>query len=322
MIALVRSFNLELFMMRVTIIGFGNQAKSWAQNLQDSLFPVRVALRADSPSFEAAVRAGIDTVEIGSKEFFEDRAFALLTPDHTHHEFMVTNGHLLQEGSIILYAHGYSLIKNNFHEHFPHLKHTLFAPKSIGSELRRQYLQKGNLGAVYSLEHVIGELGPIEQWLHGLSVALGINMGPYKTSFERETKADLYSEQGLLCSLIPYAAREMFNNLIEAGTEPELAYFECWHELKLVVAAMVDKGPAGFFDLISPNALIGSEKGMERLMTSEFRGNLKSLFNDIQSGAFDEDIESTNVEELRIKIRSRWLNDPLHKTFEAINEKA
>lgn len=306
-------------MMRVTIIGFGNQARAWSQNLQDSVFPVRVALRADSPSFEDAVRAGIESVEIGSKEFFEDRAFALLTPDHTHHEFMLMNGHRFHEGSIILYAHGYSLLKNKFQEHFPHLKHVLFAPKSIGTELRRQYELKGKLGAVYSFEHCKGDTTAIEKWLFKLAEALGINMGPYMTTFERETQADLYSEQGMLCTLIPYAANQMFEDLVRTGVEPELAYFECWLELKLIIAAMVDKGPEGFFDLISPNALIGSEKGFKRMITPDFQANLRSLLTDIRSGNFDQEIENANVEELRRTIRERWHSTQLMQTFRQIN---
>ncbi len=307
-------------MMRITIIGFGNQAKSWSQNLKDSLFPVKVALRADSASFESAVNAGFDTTEIGTEDFYSGEAFALLTPDHTHHDFMITHGHLIREGSVIIYAHGYSLLKHEFQIHFPHLRHVLLAPKSIGSELRKQYEIKGKLGAVYSLEHLTGNTDPVKNWLFELSKALGINLGPYPTTFKRETQADLYSEQGLLCSLIPYVAKEMFSHLVEAGTEPELAYFECWHELKLIVNAMVDKGPQGFFDLISPNALIGSEKGYERLMTPAFQSNLKSLLTEIQEGSFDEQIENSDVETLRKKIRSRWSEDPLNKTFQKISQ--
>lgn len=307
-------------MMRITIIGFGNQAKSWSLNLKDSFFPVRVALRADSPSFEAAVRLGFETVEIGSEDFYQDKAFAFLTPDHTHHEFMVSHAHRFQAGSIIIYAHGYSLLKHEFQTQFPHLQHVLFAPKAIGSELRRQFELKGKLGAVYSLEHVKGDPASLEKWLMKLSTALGINLGPYKTSFERETKADLYSEQGLLCSTIPYVAREMFNQLVSTGVEPELAYFECWHELKLIINAMVDKGPEGFFDLISPNALIGSEKGYEKLITPEFRENLRGLFNDIQTGAFYKEVDEANIVELRKTIRDRWHNDPLMNTFREINK--
>jgi ketol-acid reductoisomerase len=320
MIALMRSFKLVIFMMRLTIIGFGNQAKSWALNLKDSGFPVRVALKPGSPSHNLAVKLGFDVVEIGSEAFYTDKAFALLTPDQSHHEFMIQNGSSFHEGSAILYAHGFSLTKHEFHKKFPHLQHVLYAPKSIGSELRRQYELKGKLGAVYSLEHFKGSSETFEKWLMSLALAMGINMGPFKATFKNETQADLYSEQGLLCSLVPYAAGEMFKHLVETGIEPELAYFECWHELKLIVNAMVDKGPEGFFDLISPNALIGAEKGFHRLFTPEFHKNLRSLLTEIQSGQFNDELDKTNVEETRRIIRERWQKSPLMKTFHQINQ--
>jgi len=308
-------------MMRLTIIGFGNQAKAWSQNLRDSDFPFRVALQPDSASFDKVVELGMETVEIGSPAFFEDRAFVLLSPDHTHHSFMTTYGHLFQEGSVILYNHGFSLNKNHFEEHFPHLKHVLFAVKAIGPEVRKQYLIKGKLGAVISFEFVSGNTEKLEQWMHSMSKALGINMGLFKTTFKNETQADLYSEQGLLCSLIPYTAGEMFRHLTEAGIEPEVAYLEVWHEMKLIANAMVDKGPEGFFDLISPNALVGSEKGYQKLITPEFKSNLKSLLTEIQSDQFNNELDNANVEELRKTIRERWSASPLMKTFKAINSK-
>lgn len=307
-------------MMRLTIIGFGNQARAWSQNLKDSGFPIRVALRPLSPSIELAQKLGFEIVEIGSKDFYQDRAFALLTPDQAHRDFMMEHGPHFEQGSAILYAHGFSLLKSEFHHKFPHLQHVLFAPKSIGSELRRQYELKGKLGAVYSLEFYQGEAASFEKWLLNLAIALGINMGPFKATFKSETEADLYSEQGLLCSLVPYAAGEMFQHLVESGTEPELAYFECWHELKLIVNAMVDKGPEGFFDLISPNALVGAEKGFQKLITPEFKNNLKGLLRDIQNGVFNQELDQTDVEETRRIIRERWQKSPLMKTFRQINQ--
>lgn len=307
-------------MMQLTIIGYGNQAKSWALNLKDSGFPVRVALKPQSPSIELALKSGFEVIEIGSTDFYAGDAFALLTPDQSHHQFMIEHGKLFKENAVVLYAHGFSLLKHNFEKTFPHLQHVLYAPKSIGSELRRQFELKGKLGAVYSLEHFRGPSEYFEKWLLSLALAMGINMGPFKTSFKNETQADLYSEQGLLCSLVPYAAGEMFHHLVETGIEPELAYFECWHELKLIVNAMVDKGPEGFFDLISPNALIGSEKGFKRLFTPEFHKNLRSLLTEIQSGTFDNEIDHTDVEDTRRIIRERWQASSLMKTFNKIQQ--
>lgn len=307
-------------MMRLTIIGFGNQARSWALNLKDSGFPVRVALMPKSPSIPKAKEEGFEVTEIGSADFFSDEVFALLTPDHTHHLFLQSHGKSFSKGSVMLYAHGFSVLKNKFEKTYPHIQHVLYAPKSIGSELRKQFVLNGKLGAIYSLEHYQGDSEVFEKWLMKLASAMGINMGPYKASFKNETHADLYSEQGLLCSLLPYAAGEMFKNLVENGVEPELAYFECWHELKLIANAMVDKGPEGFFDLISPNALIGSEKGFKKLFTSEFNKNLGDLLKEIQDGSFDNEIDHADVEGTRKVIRERWQASPLMKTFHKMNQ--
>jgi ketol-acid reductoisomerase len=320
MIALIGSFKLDIFMMRLTILGYGNQARSWALNLKDSGFPVRVALRPQSQSMELARTDGMEVVEFGSKDFFQAKVFALLTPDLSHHEILAQMANNLPDGAIILYAHGYSLLKHQFQIKYPHLQHILFAPKSIGSELRVQYQQKGKLGAVYSLEFLHANHEEIEKWISHLAIALGINMGPFKTNFKNETEADLYSEQGLLCGLIPYVAEEMFSHLIQKGIEPELAYFECWHELKLIINAMVDKGPEDFFDLISPNALIGSEKGYQRIFNDNFKSSLKSLLSEIQNGTFDQELDSTDAGAIRRKIKKRWQTSPLQKTFLDINQ--
>ena len=307
-------------MMRLTILGYGNQARSWALNLKDSGFPVRVAVRPGSPSLARVQNDSLPVTEIGSPDFYSGEAFAILTPDLTHDEILAQHAERFSAGTVILYAHGYSLLKHKFQEKYPHLQHVLFAPKSIGSELRKQFELKGKLGAVYSLEFFKGSNEQIEKWLLKLAVAMGINLGPYKTSFKNETEADLYSEQGLLCGLIPYAAGEMFSHLVEKGIEPELAYFECWHELKLIINAMVDKGPEGFFDLISPNALIGSEKGYHRLFNENFTSSLRSLLSEIQSGKFDQELDQTDVEKTRSIIRERWKKSPLQKTFLEINQ--
>ncbi|MES2527672.1 MAG: hypothetical protein V4598_11320 [Bdellovibrionota bacterium] len=306
-------------MMQLTIIGFGNQARSWALNLRDSGFPFRVALRPESPKLSEIKREKIPFILIGSPEFYQSEALALLIPDDAQASFLEAHARNFPAKTIILYAHGFALSRNLLEKKYSELRHVLFAPKSIGTELRKQYVAKGKLGAVFSLEHV-AESVEIENWVKDLARSIGITMGPYKTTFLRETNADLYSEQGLLCSLIPYAASEMFNHLVREGTEPELAYFECWHELKLIINAMIDKGPEGFFDLISPNALIGAEKGYEVLMTPEFKKQMHSLFEDIKSGKFDNEVKSADVPSLRKRIRERWLNDELNKTFLRINQ--
>jgi ketol-acid reductoisomerase len=302
MIALLGSFKPPLFMMRLTILGFGNQAKSWAQNLKDSGVRVRVALRPTSPSRERCARLGFEVVTIGTPEFFEDAVFALLTPDDTHHLILESVGKDFKSGSLMLYAHGYSCTTYKFQDLYPDLKHILFAPKAIGTALREEYLRQGKLGAVYSLEHIaLNKKKDMEEFIQDFAKNLGISMGPFPTSFEREMKADLFSEQGLLCSLLPYVAQEMFQTLVIAG-------------------AMVDAGPEAFFKLISPNALIGSEKGLEKLLTPDFKKNLRGLYEEIKSGDIHKEFEVADANKLRDKITSRWQETELQKTFNLINE--
>lgn len=306
-------------MMQITIIGFGNQAKSWALNLKDSNFKVTVALRKNSSSIKRATDLGFSIQYLEEK--LQGDYFCLLTPDHTHQDFFNSFKSSLPENAKIIYAHGYSVLTHKLEERYPNFTHLLLAPKSIGSELRAQFVSGGDLGGVYSVEH---SSAPEMDTKHILEISkgLGLNLGPYKATFEHETRADLFSEQGILCSMIPYMASEMYDQLIAKGIEPELAYFECWYELKLIVKTMVDIGPQKFFDLISPNALIGSEKGFQKLITPDLKEKLRDLYTDIENNQFDTEIKNTNLEVLRKTISSRWANSGLMKAHQLVQKES
>ena len=306
-------------MKQLSFIGFGNQTSAWSQNLRDSQWDITIAVRKNSPSKAKAEALNFKTVEMDSQAFLHAENIALLTPDHTHAEFLNEYAEHLNPGTRIILAHGYSMVRHDFTKKYPFLNFILFAPKAIGSELRAQYIEKGKLGAVYSLDEIPQEAKlEHDQWSLMLSYGLGINLGPFKTSFRHEMEADLLSEQGILCSLIPYTAKMMFEMMLKRGIEPELAFFESWYELKLIINAMVERGPEGFYDLISPNALIGSEVGYKLLMNKEFEARLEGLFDDIQSGKFLDYAESVNVEELRKTIKDRWHGSSLQETQKRI----
>lgn len=306
-------------MKNLLFIGFGNQTSAWAQNLRDSGWDVAVGTRDLGSSFQKSEMLGFKTSLISKEVLSLAKNIALLTPDDTHHEFLEQNATLLAEGTRIILAHGYSMVRHDLSKKYPHLRFVLYAPKAIAAELRTQYTLKGKLGAVYSLDEVpSSETLEHDQWCLALTYGLGINLGPYKTTFKHEMEADLLSEQGVLCSLIPYTAKMMFEMMLKRGIEPELAFFESWYELKLIINAMVEKGPAAFYDLISPNALIGSEVGRDKLMTQDFQARLEDLFDDIQSAKFLDYTESINVPELRKTIKDRWLESSLEKTQKRI----
>jgi ketol-acid reductoisomerase len=111
------------------------------------------------------------------------------------------------------------------------------------------------------------------------------------SNFKNETYADLFSEQSILCSLLPYASEMIFNKLVDKGIEKELAYFESWYEVKLIADTLMKIGPQKFFDLISPNALLGSKKGKDFLLDSHFQSQLNKLLDNIYSEDFFKEVD-------------------------------
>ena len=297
---------------KILIIGYGNQAKAWGLNLLDSGLEVCYALRTKSSSFEKARKKNFNVIELTDPKVSEFSTLAMLTPDHTHGEILKAMAPVLKTDARILYAHGYSAIKEELVTKYPLLKHILLAPKAIASELRFQYECEGGLGAFYSLEHVKdAEKGLEKDFIFDFAGKLGINVGPYESTFLEETRADLFSEQSLLCSVLPYASLSCYNKLRSKGISKEMAYFECWYEVKLIAGTMVKLGPEEFFNLISPNALYGSEKGLKSLLGKQFQDNLEDLLNDIMDGKFYKEIDEIDMDSLREVIIKRWRSEEL-----------
>lgn len=301
--------------MRIVIVGFGSQAKAWALNLRDGEHDVLVALRSGSKNWEIAQKLGFPVYALTDLELKNEDAFVLLTPDHTHLEILNEMSQTIKPGAKIIYAHGYSYLKGQFKTHFKNYSHLLLAPKAIASEVRFQFETKGKLAAAFSLD---GSLNPIEDeiFLKELSQSIGITYGPIPCSFQQETYADLFSEQGLLCSLLPYGALLTFNKLLSKGIPKDLAYMECWYELKLIADTLVKLGPLKFFDLISPNAMIGGEKAQKLLLNKEFSEGLDTLLSDIWSEKFFSEQESTDQIKLKEELLDFWKNEELTKAHE------
>ena len=246
----------------MVIIGFGSQAKAWAMNLKDSNIPLVIALNPESPTHQKAKDLGFKTVCLQTEQLQNFNNFILLIPDDLHATFFEKNVQYIKPNSRIIYAHGFSMAKERLHEKYPQYHHALLAPKAIASEVRFQYEIKGKIGAIY-YSTTKEDLTFIQE----LSKQVGFT-AIYQAHFEEECIADLFSEQTLLCSLIPYGALKTFNILLQNGIPRELAFMECFLEVKSIAQAFVNLGPEGFFKLISPNALIGSEKGQELLFNA------------------------------------------------------
>lgn len=301
----------------LVIIGFGSQAKAWALNLRDSGHKVIIALRASSPSEEAVSALGFESFLLEDSSFPKTAAVLLLIPDHLHDSFLQKNSAMIETGTKIIYAHGYSISKSNLHKTYPNFSHLLLAPKAIASEVRFQFEVKGKLGALYSNEYALNKEAD-KEFIFALASSIGITGGPYVASFEEETRADLFSEQALLCGLIPYAALTCYNKLREKGIPKEAAYMECWLETKLICDAMVKMGPTEFFNLISPNALIGGEKAQKQLLSPEYLKTLDGLIEDIWDKNFYKECDETDLSKLKEDVLDYWQNQELSRTHEEL----
>lgn len=308
----------------IALIGFGSQGQAWAQNLRDSGRQVKCFLRENSSSIELANSLGFESnsdLQYLLSSAHETQVLLLLIPDHAHKGFLESHKELIPPGTSIIYGHGASVVEHQLISKYPQWNHILLAPKAIASELRSGFVHGGGLGAVYSLEGVENkQIQEIEEQLIALAKDIGITAGPYKVTFEQETRADLLSEQSLLCGLIPYAAKNCFDTMLENDIPPELAYLEAWHEVKLIANAMIQLGPTDFFKLISPHALIGARLASKELFDKGYQETIEKLRQDIWNGNFFKKAgELSPIKERELQVEA-WKNSELQKTFEKLKD--
>lgn len=300
----------------ISIVGWGNQGRAWAANLYDSGLEVNVLLRKNSSS-RVKVPEWAQIVDIEGA--LPDCPVAFLIPDHEIAKAVESLASKLKPNCMLVYAHGYALMDAELDKKFPQFNHVLLAPKAIGSEVRATYKDKRALGGVYSVEKITeSKRRRVEAQTLELAQALGITMGPYSCTVRQETVADLFSEQAVLCSIIPEACRIAFDMLRAKGIPAELAFFELWHEVGLIVKVMVDKGPEAFFNLISPNALIGAEKGREILCDDHFKQGMEKLLKEIEDGTFQKQVLESDVSKIRTETLKRWKDSELSSTVERL----
>ncbi len=296
---------------QATIIGYGSQAKAWAANLRDSGVAVTILLRSGSLNQKLAEDSGFKTLTFEDDLSKLGDLFIFLTPDDTHHLIATELSKCIDlEKKMFVYAHGYSYLRYEFEKTFDTVNHLLLAPKAIASELRERYLSKEMLVGV-----LCDPKGKSQSLLDELATKLGLTK-KIQATFKDEAWADLFSEQSVLCSLLPYGARKSFDFLIEKGIHPEVAFTECWMEVKLIADAMLKFGPEGFFKLISPNALIGGEKAQNLIFDNEYQKKLDSLWNDISSGKFDNEVDETASSELRQQVLKDWKKSKLPSVYD------
>jgi ketol-acid reductoisomerase len=268
----------------VAIIGYGSQGHAHALNLKDSGVSVVVGLRPDSSSVAKAREHGLRVVGPADAAGEADIVM-MLVPDELHRrvwESGVKDG--IASGNMLMFGHGFSI-------HYgevvppPDVDVTLVAPKGPGHLVRRQFLEgSGVPGLVAVHQDATGNALPL-----ALAYGKGIGCtrgGVIETTFKDETETDLFGEQAVLCGGVTELVRAGYETLVDAGYDPRLAYFECLHELKLIVDLMYEKGIAGMRYSISNTAEYGDMTRGRRVIGEPSREAMKQLLSDIQSGDF------------------------------------
>jgi ketol-acid reductoisomerase len=268
----------------VAVLGYGSQGHAHALNLRDSGVNVVVGLRPDSSSVDKAKSDGLEVDTIADAASRGDVVMVLL-PDEKQAEIWeneIKDG--IAPGNLLLFAHGFSI---HFGQIDPgaEVDVAMVAPKGPGHLVRRQFTEgKGVPGLVAVHQDASGQARDL-----ALAYAKGIGCtrgGVIETTFKDETETDLFGEQSVLCGGVTELVRAGYETLTEAGYDPRLAYFECLHELKLIVDLMYEKGITGMRYSISNTAEYGDLTRGKRVIGEPTRQAMKQILSEIQSGEF------------------------------------
>jgi len=268
----------------VAIIGYGSQGHAHALNLKDSGVDVVVGLREESASAAKAAEHGLEVLPVADAASRGDLVM-MLVPDELHravYEGDVADG--IAEGNMLLFGHGFSI---HYDEVQPPagVDVALVAPKGPGHLVRRQYLEGSGVPGLIAIEQDAS--GDAQRLALAYAKGIGCTRGGViETSFKDETETDLFGEQAVLCGGASELVQAGFETLVEAGYDPKMAYFECLHELKLIVDLMYEKGLAGMRYSISNTAEYGDYTRGKRVITNETRAAMREILEEIQSGDF------------------------------------
>ncbi|SFR63304.1 ketol-acid reductoisomerase [Thiomicrospira sp. ALE5] len=270
--------------MKVAVIGFGSQGHAHAANLQDSGVDVTVGLRPGSSSIKKAEGYGLKTADVATAVAGADLVM-ILTPDEfqsvLYKEEIEPN---LKKGAVLAFAHGFAVLYNQVVPRAD-LDVIMIAPKAPGHTVRSEFVKGGGIPDLIAVhQDVSGKAKSI-----ALSYASGVGggrTGIIETTFREECETDLFGEQAVLCGGAVELVKMGFETLVEAGYAPEMAYFECLHELKLIVDLMYEGGIANMNYSISNNAEYGEYVTGPQVINEESRMAMREALYNIQSGEY------------------------------------
>ena len=299
---------------KVAVVGFGSQGHAHALNLRDSGVEVRVGLREGSKSAAKAEEEGLAVGTVAEVAEWAD-LIMILTPDQDQRKvYSESIQPHLGEGKALAFAHGFN-IRFGYIEAPAGVDVLLIAPKAPGHTVRREFVAGRGIPDIVAVEQDASG----SAWDLALSYAKGIGgtrAGVIKTTFTEETETDLFGEQAVLCGGMSHLVQAGFETLTEAGYQPEIAYFEVLHELKLIVDLMWEGGIAKQRWSISDTAEFGDYVSGPRVVDQHVKDNMKAILADIQSGAFAKrfiDDQDAGAPEFT-KLRAEEEQHPIEKT--------
>lgn len=277
--------NLDLLMDKtVAIIGFGSQGHAHALNLKDSGVNVIVGLYAGSKSTAKAEAAGLTVKSVAEAAKAADLIMILLPDEVQKTVYQQEIEPYLNPGKVLAFAHGFNI---HFGQIVPPagVDVVMIAPKGPGHLVRRTYEQGEGVPCLFAVFQNETGQGRDRAMAYAKGIG-GTRAGILETSFREETETDLFGEQAVLCGGLTALIKTGFETLVEAGYQPELAYFECLHEVKLIVDLVVEGGLANMRDSISNTAEYGDYTRGPRVVNEETRAEMRKILSEIQSGEF------------------------------------
>ncbi len=270
--------------MKVAIVGYGSQGHAHANNLKDSGVEVVVALRSGSASAAKASASGLNVKSIEDATAWADLVM-ILAPDEFQGQIYTDSIEPnLKKGATVAFAHGFNILYNLI-KPSADLDVIMVAPKAPGHTVRSEFVKGGGIPDLIAVSQDASGNAKATALSYASAIGGG-RTGILETTFKDETETDLFGEQVVLCGGTTSLVQAGFETLVEAGYEPEMAYFECLHELKLIVDLMYEGGIANMRYSISNTAEYGDVTRGPRIVTAETKAEMKKILTEIQDGTF------------------------------------
>jgi ketol-acid reductoisomerase len=298
----------------VAVIGFGSQGRAHALNLNDSGCKVIVGVRPGGPGAKRAAEDGLETASV-AEATRQAKLTAILTPDMTHEKIFTEEvAPNLKDGDALLFAHGFTVLYGRVTPP-KNVDVIMVAPKGPGGLVRSEYERGRGVPSLFAV-HQDATGAAKEKALAYASLIGGASAGVIETTFREETETDLFGEQAVLCGGASELVIAGFETLVEAGYQPEIAYYECLHELKLIVDLFYEGGISRMHDFISETAKYGDFVSGPRVINAETKQRMKEVLKDIQNGSFAREwILENQAGKVRYnQMLQADLNHPIEKT--------